>query len=55
MLAMMIVRKTMPMAWILDFAACFVLTAVGSYLIVIGTKSLAKKLGIEKVLNLLGF
>lgn len=60
MLVLMIVRKALSMTWmsqtwILDFVACFALTAVGSYLIVIGTKSLAKKLSIEKVLNLIGF
>lgn len=60
MLVLVIVRKVVSMTWIsqtwiLDFVACFVLTAVGSYLIVIGTKSLVKKLSIEKALNLLGF
>lgn len=60
MFVLMIIRKAVAMTWIsqtwiLDFVACFVLTAVGSYLIVVGTKSLAKKLGIEKALNLLGF
>lgn len=60
MLILWIVRKGIELAglnniWILNFALCFILTAIGSFVLVWIVRSLVHKLKCDKVLMLIGF
>lgn len=60
MLVLLIVKKVvtlagLPQIWILNFLFCFVLTACGSYALVLGVKKLAERIGAEKCLKIIGF
>lgn len=59
-LVLIVVRKMVSMlwisqVWIFDFAMCFVLTAVGSYMAVWVTRRIAEKIGVEKAMRMIGF
>ena len=41
--------------WILGFVSCFVLTAVGSYVVVWVARKTAEKIGAEGALRIIGF
>ena len=41
--------------WILGFVSCFVLTAVGSYVVVWVARKIAEKIGAEGALRIIGF
>lgn len=60
MLILWIGRKVIGLAglnniWILNFGLCFILTAVGSFVLVWIVRSFAHKLKCDKVLMLIGF
>lgn len=60
MLVLLLIRKAVsvlgfPQVWILNFMACFILTACGSYLTVFGVRKFAERIGAEKYLTVIGF
>ncbi len=60
MLVLMVAQKVVSLTWLSQiwityFLACFVMTAIGSYLIVWGTRKVAEKLGCQSVLKVIGF
>lgn len=60
MAVLLVVQKLISLlwlsqVWILDFVSCFVLTAVGSYVVMWVTRKIAEKIGAERALRIIGF
>ena len=60
MLVLLVVRKivghtVMSQVWILNFLTCFIITAIGSYVVVMITKQFAMKIGRKRWLMWFGF
>lgn len=60
MLVLSVVRKAITLAglsqiWMVNFLLCFILTACGSFAVVLGTRKIAGRIGAEKYLKVIGF